>query len=317
MAPSKDFERALHEALSAMAPLEEGVAANGCPEPETLACHVRGTRADDTVERHISSCATCSEFAADVKRRQKLYERQKVAFTKMAQEKYPKVPVLRETFRPFAWMLTWKALVPELALAAAIIIAAFNFNSVSPPDAGRVTVHLNAEAKSAASTIAQIERSDAKRPADTAVLLEKFRAQPELVGHIDAARIEQARLVVGQKKAAVADDPALADQWSSIEGKLQGYEFIARYYSLRRQADRSAIPGKVADVEGKNGNVTISLDRDPTTDRQGSRLLRTSAVETRGLNQIIILTPQGRWQMSSKDDFEVAASVNSQQTKKP
>lgn len=317
MAPSKDFEKALHEALSAITPIEEGGSTGDCPEPETVACHVRGANIDDTVEKHISSCADCSQFAADIKRRQKLYERQKMAFTELAQQKYSPVPVLKETFRPFAWVLNWKALIPELALAATIILAVFNFHAISPADGGLGTLPVNADANSVASTMTQIENSDPKKPADTAILLEKFRAQPQLVRQVDAARIAQARLVVGQKKAAVANDPALAEQWTSIEGKLQGYEFIAHYNSLRRQADGSVIPGRVADVEGKNGNVTISFDRDPIIDGQDSKLLSTSAVETPGLNQVIILTPQRRWQLSSENNFQVASTINPQQTQKP
>ncbi|MGD1080518.1 MAG: hypothetical protein ABR881_19545 [Candidatus Sulfotelmatobacter sp.] len=312
MAPSKEFEKALHEALSAITPTDEASDVNGCPEPEAVAGHVRLINVDNAIGQHLASCPTCGQLADDIRRRQRVYEQQKTAFTKLAEQKYPFAPVLTETFRPFAWMLHWKALVPEVAVAIVIFAVAFNFHSVSSPDAG-----INAEANSAVSTITQIEKSDPRKPADTAVLLEKFRSDPELVGQIDASRVAQARVVVGQKKAAVASDAALADQWSDIEGKLQGYEFIAHYNSLRRQAEGSGVTSTVADVQGKNGNITISFDRDPMVDSQDSKLLSTSAVETQGLNQVTILSPQRHWKLDSRNDFEAAAADNSHQTQKP
>jgi len=312
MAPSKEFEKALHDALSAITPAEDASEASDCPEPEVVASHVRGVNLVDAVENHIASCESCGQFATDIRRRQKLYERQREAFTALAEQKYPSVPVLTETFRPFAWMLHWKALVPEVALVVAIFAVAFNFHSVSPPDAG-----VNAEANSAALTITQIENSDPRKPADSALLLEKFHADPELVGHVDAARVAQARVAIGQKKAAVANDSTLADQWSDIEGKLQGYEFIAHYNSLRKQTEGSGAPSRVADVQGKNGSITISFDRDPMSDSQDSKLLSTSAFETTGLNQVTILTPQRHWKLDSRNAFEVAATVDSHQPQKP
>jgi hypothetical protein len=74
--------------------------------------------------------------------------------------------------------------------------------------------------------------------------------------------------------------------------------------------------GTVADVQGKNGIVTISFDHDPIVDTQDSKLFRTSAVETPGLNQVTILTPQRRWQLDSKDDFALAVTVDSHQAQK-
>jgi hypothetical protein len=312
MAPSKEFEKALHDALSAITPAEDASEARHCPEPEAVACHVRRINVDPEVEQHISFCPTCAQLATDIRRRQKIYERQKTAFTAMAERKYPAVPVLTETLRPFAWMLHWKALVPEVALAVAIFAVAFNFHSVSAPEAG-----ISAEAKSAASTITQIENSDPRKPADTALLLEKFQADPGLVEQVDAARVAQARMAIGQKKAAVSNDSTLADQWSDIEGKLQGYEFVAHYNSLRKQTDGSSVPGRVAEVHGRNGSITISFDRDPMADTQDSKLLSTSAVETQGLNQVTILSPQRHWRLDSRNDFEVAATDNSHQTHKP
>lgn len=316
MTPSKEFEKALHDALSAITPPEDASEASDCPEPEVVASHVRRVKIDDSIENHIASCTSCGEFATDIRRRQKLYERQREAFTALAERKYPSVPVLTETFRPFAWMLKWKVLVPEVALVVAIFAVAFNFHSVSSPETGPSTLAVKAD-NSATSTIRQIEDSDPRRPADTALLLEKFLAQPELFGQVDAARVAQARVVVSQKKAAVANDTTLADQWSDIEGKLQGYEFIAHYNSLRKQTEGAGMPGTVADVQGKNGNVTIRFDRDPITDSQDSKFLSTSAFETVGLNQVTIVTPQRRWKLDSKNDFEAAATVDSHQAQKP
>jgi hypothetical protein len=314
MAPNKGFEKALHEALSAMTPIDEPDAAHECPAPEMIAGHIRGTQNDEEVAAHISSCDRCTEFASDIKRRQKLYERQKLAFTQLAQEKYPSIPILKETFQPFAWMLNRKALIPEVALAVALVAAVtLNYHSSSHVTEGSAT--LPAEVNSATSAMKQIENSDPRRPADSAVLLEKFHTEPDLVRQVDAAHVAQARFRVSQKKVAVADDPKLADQWSNIEGKLQAYEFIARYNSLRKQADGSPLLARVADVEGKNGSVTISFDQDPVTDRDDSKLLTTSAVETPGLNQVIILTPQRHWRLDAKNDFEVAA--DSHQNQKP
>lgn len=316
MTPSKDFEKALHEALSAITPTDDADGAHECPEPETIACHIRGTKTDEEVARHIPSCAPCSQLASDIKRRQKLFERQKLAFTQLAQEKYPSVPVFKETFQPFAWMLKPKALIPELAVALLVAAVAFNFRSASVRETGPVPT-TNAEVNNAASTIRQIENADPRKPGDTAVLLEKFGAQPELVGQVDAARVAQARLVVGEKKATVAGDATLANQWSDIEGKLQGYEFIAHYNALRKQAEGAGVLGRVADVQGKNGIITISFDQDPVSGAQDSKLLSTSAVETPGLNQVTILTPQRSWRLDSKNDFEVAAALDSHKTQKP
>ena len=303
MAPDKDFEKALQEALSAITPSEDEQGSSTCPAAEAVAGHVRGVSQDVEVDQHLGTCKTCGEFAEDVRRRQRVYERQKVAFTELAQQTYSPTPVLSETFRPFAWMLHWKALVPEVAVAFGIFAVAFGLHYRSSSDAGNIV-----EENAAASTITQIEKSDARKPADTAALVEKFRSDPALLIHIDASSVAQARFAVSQKKAEVASDTSLADQWSDIEGKLEGYEFVAHYNSLRKQTEGSGVPGKVADVQGKNGIVTISFDRDPMADSQDSKLLSTSAVETQGLNQITILAPQGRWRLDSKNDFEVAAA---------
>lgn len=317
MAPTEDFKQALQSALSAITPAEDTTDTSDCPRPEIIAGHVRGQKIDDTIAGHIQSCVTCGQFANDVKRRQRLYERQKVAFTELAEQKYRTVPVLKETFRPFAWMFNWKALVPEVAFVIVIFAVAFNFHSGSLPGAVPATSAIDSERNIAASTIRQIENSDPQKPADTALLLEKFHDQPELVGQVDATRVAQARLAINEKKATVANDTNLADQWSAIEGKLQGYELIAHYNSLRKRTEGTGMLGTVADVEGKNGIVTISFDHDPIVDSEDSKLFRTSAVETPGLNQVTILTPQRRWQLDSKDDFALAVTVDSHQTQKP
>ncbi|HEY1938131.1 MAG TPA: hypothetical protein VGJ33_09370 [Candidatus Angelobacter sp.] len=313
MSPTKDFEKGLREALSAITPPNEVNEAGDCPEPELIACHVRGTKTDDAVGTHISTCKECGQFAADVRRRQKLYDRQKAAFTAVAEQKYSSVPILRETFRPFAWMLSWKALVPELAFVGVIFfVLAFNFRSVGP-SFGPVTSQ-----NAAVSTMSQIENSDPKKPHESAVLLDKFRDHPELVSQVDAARVAQARKVVIEKKAAVAGDTNLSNQWSLIEGKLQGYEFVAHYNSLKKQTDGVGTLGKVANVEGENGTITISFDQDPLTGSQDSKLLSTSAVETTGLNHVTILTPDRSWKLDSKNDFAVAAAgAVSHQAPKP
>ena len=312
MAPDKDFEKALHEALSAITPAEDAEEASVCPAPEAVAGHVRGVSQDAEIGQHLGTCKTCGEFAEDVRRRQRVYERQKTAFTELAKQTYSPAPVLSETFRPFAWMFHWKALVPELAAAVAIFAVAFGFHYRSSPDVGN-----NGGESSAVSTIKQIEKSDPRKPADTAILLERFQSDPALLIQVDASSVAQARLAVSQKKAQVAGDTSLADQWSDIEGKLQGYEFVAHYNSLRKQTEGSGAPGKVADVHGKNGIVTISFDRDPMADSQDSKLLSTSAVETQGLNQLTILAPQGRWKLDSRNDFEVAAAADSHKQEKP
>lgn len=101
-----------------------------------------------------------------------------------------------------------------------------------------------------------------------------------------------------------------------VDPSSAAYEFIAHYNSLRKQAEGSGVAGTVADVHGKNGNITISFDRDPMVDSQDSKLLSTSAIETQGLNQVTILSPQRHWKLDSKNDFEVAAD-NSHQAQKP
>jgi|HubBroStandDraft_5_1064220.scaffolds.fasta_scaffold25593_3 hypothetical protein len=312
MAPDKDFEEALHEALSSITPGEDAKEGDTCPAPKAVAGHVRGVSQDAEVGQHLATCKTCDEFAEDVRRRQRVYVRQKAAFTALANQTYSPAPILTETFRPFAWMLHWKALVPEVAAAVGIFAVAFGLHYRSFPDLGNI-----GEANAAVSTITQIEKSDPRKPADTAVLLEKFQSDPALLIHIDASSVAQARLAVSQKKSEVAGDASLADQWSDIEGKLQGYEFVAHYNSLRKQTEGSGVQGKVADVQGKNGILTISFDQDPMADSQDSKLLSTSAVETQGLNQLTILAPQGRWKLDSKNDFEVAAAVDSHKQEKP
>jgi ribosomal protein L35AE/L33A len=309
MAPSKDFKKALDEALASITPIENASETSNCPEAETVVAHIRGLSVDDAVGQHVASCETCGQIAADTKRRQKIYERQKAEFTAMAGKKYSTVPVLRETFRPFAWMLQWKAVVAEGALAVvAILIFVPKLHFSSQPEAGGTN-----GASDASSTFMQIEQSES--PAASKALLDKLDAEPQLVGQIDASRVAQARSVVDQKRAA-ANNNALADQWQDVDGKLQAYEFIAHYNSLRKQTEGSEKASRVADVEGKNGYVTIRFDQNPISDSQDSKILSTSAVETRGLNQVTILAPNVRWQLDSKDDFSVAAAPDSRKTEK-
>ena len=310
MAQSREFKKALDETLASITPIEDSGETSECPDAEAIIAHIRGAKVDDTVGEHIASCAACGEIAADTRRRQKIYERQKAAFVALAEKKYAPVPVLNETFRPFAWMLQLKALVAEGAAACAILALAFAFYSPSLHKAVG-----NIEGSTAVSTFAQIEKSDPEKPTSSVALLNKLRSNPELVGQVDASRVAQVRFAVGEKKAAVENNTALADQWDDVDGKLTAIEFVAHYNSLRKQTEGSGI-AKLASFEGKDGSVTVTFDTDPISDSRDSKLLSTSAVETRGLNQVTILAPKVHWQLDSKDDFAVAAVANSLGTAK-
>ena len=274
-----------------------------CPETEAIVSHLRGNPRPE-LEEHLKNCQKCSDLASYMHRRESVYKRQRDYFLKQLEAEPIKEPwwtsareVLRQTFRPFAFLLEGKAMATASILALALCIGVWllpSFVAMIRPSSSALP--FDAKGLSTSGKIENyyglIEKASPTNPGAAEIALDDLRRATQTGGMVKPTTPDAALASVRLKKTEAPDK---SDDWTRIQNELEGYALLNRYAYLRSERQMGAPLWKdFAGVSKEDNTLLIFLNREPSYDTDTYKLLKESRQSTKGINGVLLVTPSNR-----------------------
>jgi hypothetical protein len=299
-----DFESELKATLDWLAEGSPGDPEFGeCPEAESVIAHARGEE-HHKVSKHLKECAKCRELASYLHQRDTVYQRQREYFLKQIQSEQVEEPwfsslsiLLRETFRPFSFLLNRRAILAETAvllLAVGLVwkLPSFVATYRAEPDVGAFDPKRALATRKAEADYGRIQQTSPEDPTAAEKIIGELREATQTGGLVEPAKVETVLAAVEMKKTAA---PEKSLDWERVGGQLQAYIVLSRYEQLRSEQGKGAPVWK--DFVGggnKDGNAFIYLGREPFYDRETYSLLKQSSADLKGVTGVTLVTPSNK-----------------------